>query len=505
MTRSPTLRGLIAALFAVLLFAAGLASAQTLRIAYLAGPPTLDPHLSTTRATADIAINVFETLVGYGEDFSIQPQIATAWQVSDDGLTYTFDIRQGVTFHDGSDLTSEDVVASIERIREIGAYRARLADVTEVVAVDDHTVQLTLSQPNAALFSAFSDPLMAIIPAEVVDSEELNGDQLIGTGPFSFVEWLPDQHVRLAKFDGYVQHEGEASGNTGGREVFVDEVLFIPVPEEGARSAGLQAGEYHIVDGVPYGAGRRLMESDEVEILQFEQYMKPFIYVNQQESRITGDINIRRAIQAALNHEEILAVAAEGYGTVDPSIGFGVWSTDAGSEFFDIRDQELAREYLAAANYDGNPVVLVTNTDYDVMYRSALMIERQLKQVGFEVEVQVYDWAGSRAVRDTFEYDLFISGHLLQVDPTVIEFHLQPETSPFAYDDPVASELLAEGRRETDQAKRQEIYAELQRRVFEQVAWIKLFDQNTFQGTLASVEGYVPWPYIRAWNVQIGE
>lgn len=505
MTRSPTLRGLLAALTAVVLLGASLAGAQTLRIAYLAGPPTLDPHLSTTRATADIAINVFETLVGYGEDFSIQPQIATAWEVSDDGLTYTFDIRQGVTFHDGSDLTSEDVVASIGRIQDIGAYRSRLVDVTAVEAVDDYTVELTLSQPNASLFSAFADPLMAILPAEVVDSAELTGEELIGTGPFEFVEWLPDQHVRLAKFEGYVQHEGEASGNTGGREVFVDEVLFVPVPEEGARSAGLQAAEYHIVDGVPYGAGRRLMESDEVEILQFVQYMKPFIYVNQQEERVTGDLNIRRAIQAALNHEEIMAVAAEGYGTVDPSIGFGVWSTDAGSEFFDIRDQEAAREYLAAANYDGTPVVLVTNTDYDVMYRSALMIERQLKQVGFEVEVQVYDWAGSRAVRDTFDYDLFISGHLLQVDPTVIEFHLQPETSPFAYDDPVASELLAEGRRETDQAKRQEIYAELQHRVFEQVAWIKLFDQNTFQGTLASVEGYEPWPYIRAWNVQIGD
>ena len=182
-----------------------------------------------------------------------------------------------------------------------------------------------------------------------------------------------------------------------------------------------------------------------------------------------------------------------------------MWTTDAGSEYFNLDDQELAREYLAAANYDGTPIVLVTNTDYDVMYRSALMIERQLKEVGFEVEVQVYDWAGSRAVRDTFEYDLFISGHLLQVDPTVIEFHLKGETSPFAYDDPVAADLLDQGRRETDLAKRQEIYAELQRRVFEQVAWIKLFDQNTFQGTRADVVGYKPWPYIRAWNVQIGD
>ncbi|MFO7547197.1 MAG: ABC transporter substrate-binding protein [Trueperaceae bacterium] len=505
MRRSQVFRSVIFALLSLIIAGAGFAQAQVLRIAYLAGPPTLDPHLSTTRATADIAINVFETLVGYGEDFSPQPQLATSWDISEDGLSYTFHLRQGVNFHDGSAMTSEDVVASIDRVREKGAYRARFADVTDVSAVDDATVQMTLAAPNAALLIALADPLIAIIPAEVADKDELTNEDLIGTGPFRFVEWLPDQHVRLARFDGYVQHEGTVGGNTGPREVHFDEVLFVPVPEEGARSAGLETGEYHIVDGLPYGAGRRLMESPDVQVLQFVQYMKPFIYINQKSDRPTGDINIRRAIQAALNHDEIMAVASEGYGTVDPSIGFGVWSTDAGSEFYDIRDPELARQYLAAAGYDGTPIVLVTNTDYDVMYRSALMIERQLEQVGFEVEVQVYDWAGSRAVRDTFEYDLFISGHLLQVDPSVIEFHLLPETSPFAYDDPVAADLLRQGRTTTDLAKRQEIYAELQRRVFEQVAWIKLFDQNTFQGVRGDVEGYTPWPYIRAWNVTIGD
>jgi len=505
MRRSLSLRGTIAAISATAALLSGLAGAQTLRIAYLTSPPTLDPHMSTTRATADIAINVFESLVGYGEDFSIRPLLATSWEVSDDGLVYTFNLKQGVTFHDGSAFTAEDVVATLNRIRERGAYRARFVDVTDVTALDDHTVRITLSQPNAALLSALADPLSGIIPSELAGEAELTGEQIVGTGPFRFVEWLPDQHVRLARFDGYVINEGEASGNSGPRHVYVDGVLFIPVPEESARAAGLQTGEYHIVDGVPYGAGRRLMENPDVAILQFEQYMKPFVYINQRTDRITSDINIRRAIQAALDHEEIMAVAAEGYGRVDPSIAFGVWSSEAGSEYFNIADPELARQYLEQAGYDGTPLVLVTNTDYDVMYRSGLMIQRQLERVGFNVDVQVYDWAGSRAVRDTFEYDLFISGHLLQEDPSVVEFHLQPETSPFAYDDPVASELLDRGRRETDFEGRKEIYSELQRRVYEQVAWIKLFDQNTFQGTRADVTGYRPWPYLRAWNVQVGD
>lgn len=483
----------------------GFAQDNVLRIAYLAGPPTLDPHASTTRATADIAINVFETLVGYGEDFSPQPQLATSWDISDDGLTYTFTLRDGVQFHDGTEFTAADAKASLDRVREIGAYRERFADVTSVEAVDDATLRLTLTQPNAALLIALADPLIAILPSEVAETAELTNAELIGTGPFRFVEWLPDQHVKLARFEGYQVHDGESSGNTGPREALVDEVLFIPVPEEGARSAGLETGEYHIVDGLPYGAGRRLMESPDVAILEFEQYMKPFVYINHHETRPTADLNMRRAIQAALNHEEIMAVASEGYGTVDPSIGFGVWSSDAGAEYYDIRDPEAAAAYLEAAGYDGTPLVLVTNTDYDVMYRSALMIERQLERVGMNVDVQVYDWAGSRAVRDTFEYDMFISGHLLQVDPSVIEFHLLPGSSPFAYDDPTAADLLEQGRVVTDLQERQEVYAELQRHVYEDAAWIKLFDQNTFQGVQADVEGYTPWPYLRAFNVSIGD
>jgi peptide/nickel transport system substrate-binding protein len=496
--------GFIAALIlAVAGFGVVFAQGNILRVAAIASPPTLDPHASTTRATADIGINVFESLVGYGEDFSPQPQIAHSWDISDDGLIYTFYIHEGILFHNGRELTAADIKASLDRVLEMGVYRARFSDVETVEVVDDYTIRITLSQPNAPLLINLAEPSIAIMPSEAIEGRSLTNAELIGTGPFRFVEWLPDRHVRLERFEDYVPRDGESTGNIGQRAALVDEVLFIPVPEESARAAGLETGEYHIADFLPYGAGRRLMQSPDVVILEVEQHMKPFVYINHHEDRPTADLDLRRAIQAALNHEEIMAVASEGYGSLHPSIGFRVWSSDAGAEYYDIRDTDAARAHMEAAGYDGTPLVLVTNTDYDVMYRSALMIQRQLELVGFEIDLQVFDWPGSRALRDTLQWDLFISGHLLQEDPSVIEFHFQPDTSPFAYDDPHVSSLLSQGRAETDFDRRFAIYEELQEYVYENAAWIKLFDQNIFQGTGANVEGYRPWPYMRVFNVSV--
>ena len=464
----------------------GTSLAQTeggvLKIAVTTGPPTLDPHFSPSRATGDIAINVFEGLVGFDKDFSVRPQLAESWEVSDDGLTYTFHLRPGVVFHNGREVNADDVKASLERILEISPSKSRLQDIESIEVVDDRTVRLHLSQPNGPLLQTLATPTVSILPAEAIEGKPGGEAELIGTGPYEVAEWLPDRYVRLTRFDDYVPREGEPGGSTGMREACVAEVQFIPVPEDSSRATGLQTGEYHIADFLPYGAGRRLQQTPEIEILEVQQHMMPFMYFNHAEERITSDMEMRQAIQAALNNEEMMAVASEGYGSLNPSYYFGVWATDEGSELYNQQDLEKARRLMEEAGYDGQPITIVTNTGYDVMYRSALMVERQLQEAGFDTDLQVYDWPGSLAVRSDGNWDLFFSGHLLQEDPSIIEFHLQPATSPFAYDDPQVSELFSEGRKASDQEQRQEIYAELQDYLYDTAAWVKLFDQNIFQG-----------------------
>lgn len=474
----------------------------TLKIAVTSSPPTIDPHFSPTAATADVAMNVFESLVGYAEDFSIRPQLANSWDISEDGKVYTFYLVPGVKFHNGRELNANDVKASLERIIEISPIKARFGAIESIEIVDELTVRLILSEPNAALLQTLAETSASILPVEAIEGKAGGQAEIIGTGPFRFIEWLPDRYVRLAPFADYIPRGAEPGGNTGLKYACVAEVQIIPVPEDSARAAGLQTGEYHIVDFLPYGTGRRLGREPGLEILEVEQHMMPFVYFNHRSDRVTANQTLRKAIQVALNHEDIMAVAAEGFGRLHPTLFFRVWETDRGLENYDVRNTALAVQLMSEAGYGGEPLVIVTNTSFDVMYRSALIVERQLQNVGFNTELQVYDWPGSISARAGGNWDLFFSGHLsLQPDPSFIEFHLQPATSPFGYNDPHVSMLFSQGRKATDFTTRYEVYSELQGYLYETAAWIKLFDQNIFQGIQSSVDGYRPWPFMRAFNV----
>ncbi len=491
---------------AVTIALAGTATAQNvLRIAQTSGPPTLDAHFNPSRITGDIAMNVFEGLVGYGEDLSIRPQLAESWTISDDGLLYTFTLHEGVEFHNGEVLTADDVLASLERVLAISPEQARFGSISEINVVDDHTVELVLSEPNSVLLQALAATYAVVMPRSAIEGVPGGEAEIVGTGPFQLAEWLPDQHVRLVPFENYVSRNGEANGNVGQKDVLVDELRFLPVPEESARANGLQTGEYDVADFLPYSAGRRLAQEPGLEIVEVEQHMMVFAYFNFRDEHISANTSFRQAVQAVLNHDEIMAVASEGYGSLNPSYYFGFWTSDGGTHLFDQRDPELARQLLADAGYNGETVTIITNTGYDVMYRSALMIERQLQSIGVNTAVEVYDWPGALAARAEGNWDIFLSGHLLQEDPSVIEFHLQPSSSPFAFGSEQVSEYFQQGRLETDYDVRHDIYTDMQAYLYENAVWIKLFDQNIFQGINARVEGYTPWPYMRGFNVSVGE
>src|SRR5690606_11629734 len=161
-----------------------------------ATPPTLDPHFSTSIATRNVAMHIFEQLVTRDENNAVMPELAEGWEVSPDGLTYTFRIRQGVKFHNGKALTSADVKASFERYKRIGLAKVTLNPVVAMEAPDPATFVLKVDKPQPVFLeelSAFVVPI-AIIPAEQADREGGKLD-LVGTGPYQFVEWVPDSHI----------------------------------------------------------------------------------------------------------------------------------------------------------------------------------------------------------------------------------------------------------------------------------------------------------------------
>ena len=194
-----------------------------------ATPPTLDPHFSTSIATRNVAMHIFEQLLTRDENNDVMPELADKWEVSPDGLTYTFRIRTGVKFHNGKELTSADVKASFERYKRVGLAKVTLKPVVSMETPDAATFVLKVDKPQPVFLeelSAFVVPI-AIIPAEQADRE--GGKlELIGTGPYQFVEWVPDSHVRVKRFADYVpdaRYKG-SNGFGGKKEAWFDTVDF---------------------------------------------------------------------------------------------------------------------------------------------------------------------------------------------------------------------------------------------------------------------------------------
>src|SRR5882672_7503934 len=205
-----------------------------LKVAMIGEPPSLDPHATTATITNAIMWHVFETLYTVDKDWSPIPHLAVGHTASDGGRQYTITLRKGVRFHTGKEMTAADVVASLNRWGRMSTVgKALWKSVKAVDAKGAYDVVIHLKESSGVLLSglAIAQNGAAIYPKEVIDA---TGDgplkQLIGTGPFRFVEHKPDRHVRLASFKDYAARSEPPNGAGGKRTAYVDELLFIPAP-----------------------------------------------------------------------------------------------------------------------------------------------------------------------------------------------------------------------------------------------------------------------------------
>ncbi|HEU5324023.1 MAG TPA: ABC transporter substrate-binding protein, partial [Methylomirabilota bacterium] len=259
---SPVRRVAGAALTAALaLLAAAPATAQeqprpggVLRAAIVGEPPSLDLHWTTATLTQQITWHMYETLYTFDRDLSPIPLLAEGHAVAAEGRRYTIRLRRGVKFHNGKELSSADVVASLQRWGRVASVaRTFWKNVEALEAPDRFTVVFHLKEPSGVLLYHLarlgSGP--AIYPKEVVDA---SGDgplkDYVGTGPFRFVEHKPDRHLRLARFKDYAARSEAPNGYGGRRTPYLDEIRFVPVPDVAVRMAGLETGDYHYAQQV---------------------------------------------------------------------------------------------------------------------------------------------------------------------------------------------------------------------------------------------------------------
>jgi peptide/nickel transport system substrate-binding protein len=515
MTTRPRIRTLLAAL---ILLIAGIATAQdsarVLRAAMQTNPPTLDVMTSTAFATRQTAFYFFESLVAYDENFDVVPMLADSWEVNDENTRYTFVLREGVPFHNGDIMTAEDVVASFERFIEVSPRKSRFARVEQIEAVGDGTVVFHLAAPDATFLPALASPLSyaAIMPAEIITGKavgELAVEEMIGTGPYRLEDWQPDRFVHMVRFEDYaVDDDLERTGLAGAKIANFDEIFLVPVTEPSARVAGILSGEYDYAEALPTTQYAQLQTNSSVETYITRPgvwYVLEFNHSNE----LTGNLKFRQAIQTALDMEQVARAMTAGqtdFYRLQPSLFFNeqaLWWNEAGAELYNQADADRARALLAESGYDGEEIILLTNRDYDAMYKAVLTVANQLEtRLGMNVTVNVLDWPGQRAFEKNKEgWHITPTFYSLRFDPSDFESSFHSSAGRKFYGNPVMDQALERGAAGATVEERQAAYQEVQRLFYEDVAALKLADVFDLEAVRSDIVGFESWYTPRFWGV----
>jgi peptide/nickel transport system substrate-binding protein len=494
---------------ATLLAFSAQAQNDRLEVATIGEPPGLDTMMPYGILAQHIGKHVFENLFTFDGDWLPVPHLARDFEMSDDGTVYTFHLREGVPFHDGSMLDADDVVASLGRwIANESTAKSLVEPVlVSLEAVDPSTVRLELSEPVAPLVAMLAADAAPIYPASVVETYGADPIQdFIGTGPYRFGEWLPDRHIELVRFDDYVGRDEEPSGFAGRRTANFETIRFTAVPDVSVRAAGVQAGQYHLALDLNPDMYVQFTGDPAVRPIVIQPFGWPFFAMNKAEG-IFADRCMRQAFQAVLDHDEMMAA---GFGdptlyNVDGSIyppEIAFWASDAGLDHFNQKDPDRARELLAECGYDGEPVRILTSRQYDFLYKISLVAAQQAREAGFEVDLQVVEWATLVQRRaQPAEYDFFVTFNSLSPAPPLYQLWLF-EYWPGWWVDPDKDALLAEYNQTIAAEDRALVWERIQEKVYEEVAIIKI--GNFYGLALASpdlqgIQEIYTMPFYNVW------
>jgi len=455
---------------------------------------TIDWQSTVGHPAPHVQSNVWEGLTAYGKDFTAAPELAESYKSSSGGRVWTFKLRRGVLFHNLKEMTSEDVIASIKRWQKVGPKGANLK-TTKIVAKDKYTVELHFKDPfgQALLLLLGSDENKCVImPKEVAEAspEANNLSEIIGTGPYKWTEYKEDQYVRLTKFDKYVSRKDKPNYQTGKKVAYLDEIIFWIVPEVTTRLAGLISGEYDIITMISDTEFERLKKSPGVEPIKKGPAFNFYLMFNHKKSP-TSNINIRKAIQAAINADEIMAAAIPNpnFRVIDPSLypPESAYYNFAKGELYNQNDPEKAKEYLKKAGYNNERITFQAISTNAFMTRIGVALVGQLKKAGMNAELLSYErqtWAQKR--RDGNALMMYNSGGNW-IDPSLY----QPEfTGTFpsvetAFSDPEVDEVFKLLNEETDKLKRIKHGKRLQSLFLEKVAtysfghWYKMIAKRS--------------------------
>ena len=404
-----------------------------LNVGFNVQPPTLDSHFSTDNGTRDISQHIFEGLITLNTSLEVEPMLAETYEVSDGGKIITFHLRENILFHNGEEMTADDVVASMERWLGMATQAITYLDGTKFEAVDPYTVVAHIEDPKTVDLYVLADmtQFAAIMPKDIVENAGSNQvTEYIGTGPYQLEEWKQDQYIHLTRFDDYQSRTEASDGFSGEKKALADDIYFHIVADSSTRVAGVLSGEYDIVTSIPTDSAISIMNNKNVKNSIHSSAFVGTVF--NKKSGFFSNQKARQAANAAINVEDMLVAAyvnedfyVKDHALVKPEQTG--WYTDEGSDVFNTYDPDIAKQLLDEAGYNGEEIVILTTREYPDIYNMTIVIQQQLEAVGMNVKLEVSDWGTVIERRkDPNNFDIFLTNFTMRSIPTM-HYFLNPE------------------------------------------------------------------------------
>jgi len=452
-------------------------------IAAIGGEPDqLDPHKTSSYFSFQVLENVYDTLVEPDDNLEMVPALAESWEISDDLLTWTFNLREGVTFHDGSDFTADDVVYSYRRIIDEALNPSwRFGAVTDIQAADDYTVVITVGSPSPNLLANLGGYKgLAIVNEPNIASGDVVTNP-VGTGPFMMEKNVSRSYIKLA-----------ANPDYWGGAPALDGVEFRFISDGSTALTALRNGEIHWTDSIQPQDVAGLASEDGIVLGKLGSSDYWYLAMNQARAP-WNDVRVRQAVAYAVNREDITTAAMLGNATVNQlAIPLSSsWATDY-SPF--TTDLVKAKALMAEAGVSSATMNLMVSSDYPETVAAAQVISAQLAEIGITVEITTLDFSTWLAEQAAGNFDMLMMGWLGNIDPDDFYFaqhHSTGWANAQKYNNPEVDALLEAGQVETDAEARKQYYADAARIIADEVSYLYLYNPDVVQAWGADVSGYV--------------
>jgi len=491
---------------------------NVLNVALNADIRSTDPGVNRDTNSDAVMLHLTEGLVAFREDATVGPLLAKDIQVSEDGLRYTFHLRDGVKFQNGAPLTSAEVLWTWHRYldpktqwRCLGEFDGHGgAKIVDVAAPDPLTVVFTLDKPNGMFLTSTSLPECGgsgiLHPDSVVDGK---WKAPIGTGPFKLGEWKTGQYIDLLRFADYKpRDEAGPDGYTGNKSTTLDRVRLLVIPDPAAAKAALLSKNVDMLIDVTPLDSQELAATPGVKISS-SGTMSVNALLFQTRDPLLKDVRMRQAIAYSLDTTQIVAALTNGLSKANNSMvasgsKYHTAVEDQGYGF----DPTKAQRLLSEAGYKGQPIKLLVNKRYPSIFDMGVFAQAMAKASGINLELETLEWGTQLERYQTGNFQMMGFPYSERLDPALSFDSVTGDKDKEprkVWDNPDAKQWLQEAMRESDPAKRQALFDKLHQQMIKDVPLIPLYNGNSISALRDYVQGFRSWPVSkpRLWTVSV--